>query len=432
MRNGLLGRILGLGIILSEGEEHKGIRKALMPAFAFRHIKGLYPIFWEKACEGAQAMAQQVLVDAAKKPSAASTGEPEKTAAEMEDDRKTGVLNVAGWSSRLTLDIIGVAGMGYNFRAIEDPTNKLFNTYNTVFQPSRQARLLQFISLFIPGWIVTRLPIRHNGEMTAAVKTIRQTCRDLIRHKKEKLGRKEPADLDILSVALENGGFSEENLVDQLMSFLAAGHETTATSLTWAIYLMCCHPEMQTRLRQEIRERLPSIDDHSATITSLEIDRMPYLNAVCSEVIRYFAPVPMTLREAVVDTTILGHRVPKGTRITLTASATNKDVNLWGPDAAKFNPDRWLPKFEGDKSAGLGGATSNYAMLTFLHGPRSCMGLTFAKGEFACMLATWVGRMEFALEDPELMDEEKIEVKSGITSRPAHGMRVKVKVLDGW
>lgn len=431
MRFGL-GRILGIGILLAEGDEHRAIRKSLMPAFAFRHVKDLYPVFWDKAREGVQAMTEQILVDAAKNPLTSTSEDPEKAAAEQDGNGKKAVLEVGGWASRVTLDIIGVAGMGHDFRAIADPTNKLFRTYNLVFKPSGQARLLQLMGLFLPGWLVTRIPIRRNEDMALAARTIRQTCMDLIREKQAKLARKELHDVDILSVALESGGFSEENLVDQLMTFLAAGHETTASSMTWAIYMLCCHPEVQTRLRQEVRERLPSLDDSTASISSLDIDRMPYLNAVCSEVLRYLSPVPMTLREAASDTTIQGQHVPKGTRIILAPSATNKDLALWGPDATKFNPDRWLPKYEGDKSAGLGGATSNYALLTFLHGPRSCIGLGFAKAEFACLLAAWVGKMEFELEDPELMDETKMDVKSGVTSRPAKGLHVKARVLDGW
>lgn len=404
-----------------------------MPAFAFRHVKDLYPVFWDKAREGVQAMTQQILVDAAKEPSKETPVDSEKTTAlEKDDSRKRAVLEVGGWASRITLDIIGVAGMGHDFRAIADPTNKLFRTYNLVFQPSGQARMLQMIGMFLPMWLVSRIPVRRNEDMALAAKTIRQTCRDLIHEKQNKLVRKELHDVDILSVALESGGFSEDNLVDQLMTFLAAGHETTASSMTWAIYMLCCHPDVQTRLRQEVRERLPSLDDSTASISSIDIDRMPYLNAVCSEVLRYLSPVPMTLRETAVDTTIQGQHVPKGTRIILAPSGTNKDISLWGPDATKFNPDRWLPKFEGDKSAGLGGATSNYALLTFLHGPRSCIGMGFAKAEFACLLAAWVGRMEFELRDPELLDQSKMDIKSGVTSRPANGLHVKARVLDGW
>ncbi|KAF3764976.1 cytochrome P450 [Cryphonectria parasitica EP155] len=414
-----LSRVLGFGILMAEGDEHKTQRRNLMPAFAFRHIKDLYPIFWAKSREGVHAMARQIELDAAQDPSSS----------------KAGFLEISSWASRITLDIIGVAGLGRDFGAIADPTSPLFQTYKTVFKPSRGAQLLNMLGLLLPSWVVSRIPVQRNSDMRGASITIRRTCAELIREKKERMAReKERADVDILSVALESGGFTDENLVDQLMTFLAAGHETTASSTTWAIYLLCRYPEVQARLRREVRERLPGVDggDAAATISSLDVDRMPYLNAVCSEVLRYYAPVPMTFREAAVDTTIQGHPVPKGTRIVLSASAVNKELALWGPDARQFNPDRWLPKYDGDKGAAAGGATSNYAFMTFLHGPRSCIGSSFARAEFACLLAALVGKMEFELRYPEDGDEDKLEIKSGVTSRPAKGMHVKVRVLDGW
>ena len=159
---------------------------------------------------------------------------------------------------------------------------------------------------------------------------------------------------------------------------------------------------------------------------------MPYLNAVCSEVLRYYNPVPLTVREAAVDTVLLGRCVPKGTRIILAPWATNKDQSLWGPDAGRFDPDRWVAKSADDKKAASGGATSNYAFMSFLHGPRSCMGQGFAKAEFACLLAAWIGSFEFQLKYEEELDEKNVMIKGGITARPAKGLFVKAKVLEGW
>ncbi|KAJ9157641.1 Cytochrome P450 4A12A [Pleurostoma richardsiae] len=419
-----LGRILGVGVLLAEGDEHKIQRRNLMPAFSFRHIKDLYPLFWEKGREGVEALTEQVLLDAAKEPAAET---PEL------DGKTTAVMEVGTWASRMTLDIIGVAGLGRDFGAIRDPENTLSKTYNYLFRPSKQAQVLGLIGSLVPGWLVSRLPVRRNEDVNQAAKIIRETCHDMIREKKEKLRRKELTDVDILSVALESGGFTEENLVDQLMTFLAAGHETTASATTWAIYMLCLHPEVQTRLREEVRARLPPLNVEGAgAVTSLDIDHMPYLNAVCSEVLRYYSPVPLTMRDAVGDTTILGRPVPKGTRITVCLSAVNKSRDLWGPDADQFRPERWLPQHEGDRRAASGGAESNYAFMTFLHGPRSCIGMGFARAEFACLLAAWVGRFEFSLRNKEEMDEKNMLIKGGVTARPAKGLYVYAKVLDGW
>ncbi|TGJ79124.1 hypothetical protein E0Z10_g9648 [Xylaria hypoxylon] len=417
-----IGRVLGVGVLLAEGEEHKIQRKNLMPAFAFRHIKDLYPVFWSKTREVVQAMTKDILADAANQP---ITPDAEKA-------QKTAVMEVGSWASRVTLDIIGIAGLGRDFGAIKDPKSELNETYRQVFMPSKQAQILGLLGQMVPEWLITRLPVKRNDDINAASQYIRSVCRDLVKEKKSKLvARGQTTDHDILSVALESGGFSDEDLVDQLMTFLAAGHETTASSMTWAIYMLSRFPKVQERLRQEVREHLPSIDLET-DITSLDIDHMPYLNAVCNEVLRYYAPVPVTIREAALETEILGQKIPKGVRVILAPWATNFDKSLWGPDAHEFNPDRWMPTSSDDKRAASGGATSNFAFMTFLHGPRSCIGQAFAKAEFACILAGWVGRFEFELKNKEEMDEKKVLIKGGITARPAKGMYVHATVVDGW
>ncbi|RFU76201.1 isotrichodermin c-15 hydroxylase cytochrome p-450 monooxygenase cyp65a1 [Trichoderma arundinaceum] len=408
-----LGRILGYGVLLAEGDEHKRQRRNLMPAFAFRHIKDLYPLFWDKAREVTEAMTRECGNDGQ---------------AQME---------VSEWASRVTLDIIGVAGLGKDFNAIQDETNDLVQTYQFLFKPKPPAKFLVFLATVVPTWLLHRLPLKRNQAINEAANTIKDVCRDLIREKKGKMmANKERTDVDILSVAIESGQFTDENLIDQLMTFLAAGHETTSTALTWAIYFLCCFPEMQTRLRSEIRERLPSTDDAGARITSLDIDHMPYLNAVCNEVLRYFSPVPITVRETAYDTTIQGVPVRKGIRVVLAPFAVNVDPKLWGSDAADFNPDRWLSadgqSDDSNKKAASGGAVSNYAFMTFLHGPRSCIGSSFAKAEFACLLAAWVGRFEFELVNKEEMDMNKIDIKGGVTARPANGLHVRTKVVPGY
>ena len=380
-----------------------------MPAFQFRHVKDLYPVFWRKSCELVHALMKIT--------NSEGNGSIETLA-------KAPVIEIAGWGSRAALDIIGTAGMGQDFGAINDPDTELNITYRKVFAPSTSQRFLALAGLVLPNWLITRLPLPHNANIMNASDTIKKVCRQLIRQKKEKLDRKEKrTDVDILSVAIESGGFSEEDLVNQMMTFLAAGHETTATSLVWTFYLLSQNPTIQTRLREEIRTNVPSVD---GTTTPATLDSCPLLHAVCNEVLRLYAPVPITLREARCETSILGHVVPKGTIVLLPIWGINKAEAHWGPDATEFNPDRWM----GPGKANTGGAESNYSMLTFLHGPRSCIGQAFAKAEFAYLVAALVGRFEFELEDPQLPD--KMLIKQGITARPKGGLPVRMRALEGW
>ncbi|KAI9656700.1 MAG: hypothetical protein M1829_000386 [Trizodia sp. TS-e1964] len=408
-----LARLLGVGILLAEGDEHKvAQRKHLMPAFAYRHIRDLYPLFWKKSRELAGALTFHI------ESLSSFSSDTENTKCPSE------VIEVSEWASRATLDIIGIAGMGHDFGAIRNADTEMNLTYRKVFHPSKAAQLLGILNIFLPFWFVKRIPIKRNGEVEAAAETVKRVCMSLIQEKKLKLESKASADVDILSVALESGRFSDDDLVNQSMTFLAAGHETTASALVWAIFLMCKHPDIQQRLRRIIHKQLPSVNDTSSTVTASNVDSIPYLYAVCNEVLRLFAPVPITLREACVNTTILGQNIPKGTTLLMAPWATNLEKEQWGADAAEFVPDRWM----GHGKANNGGAESNYSFMTFLHGPRSCIGQSFARAEFACLLAAMVGRFEMELADKDY----KLVIKGGITSKPYKGLLVRMKVIDGW
>lgn len=371
-----------------------------MPAFAFRHIKELYPGFWEKSKEMVDTIAQHIT------------------------STSSNVVEVGAWTSRATLDIIGVAGMGQDFGALQNPNNKLSVTYKTIFNPPKYARYMQLAGAFLPQWFLRALPIKRNTEIEDASEFIKQTCRDLITAKKAKMEKAERTEVDILSVAIESGGFNDEELVNQMMTFLVAGHETTSTAMMWAIYLLCKHQDVQTKLRQEVHSRLPPMRDPSAQITAADVDGCHYLHAVCSEVLRVWAPVALTMRIAAHNTTIGDQFVPKNTMVIVAPRAINLSTKLWGPDAKEFNPDRWMKEGQANK----GGADSNYSFLTFLHGPRSCIGLSFSRAEFACLLAAWVGRFETSFEN----DDYVLEIKGGVTSKPKGGLCVKLNEIKDW
>ncbi|KAK5728388.1 hypothetical protein LTR15_001524 [Elasticomyces elasticus] len=341
-----LGRILGIGLIIAEGDEHKKQRRQLMPAFAHRHIKDLYPIFWSKSVELANALSSTIAVN------------------DCDKWRNADIVQIAQWLPRATLDIIGTAALGQDFNAIKNPDNEVCNAYAHVFdQPApSKSRMLKLLAQEL---IASVLPIQRTDSITVASESLKQVARRLIHDKQlSRFNLGKSTDKDILSVALESGTFSEEQLVHQTMTFLAAGHETTATSMTWAILALCQYPDVQKKLREEVRAKLPSPDGpQSALVTAELIVGLPYLHAVCSEVLRVHPPAGMTKRVAVKDTSILNQHIPAGTDIVIIMRAINQSKDLWGEDAKEFKPDRWLG--EGKNN---GGASNNYAYMTFLHG----------------------------------------------------------------
>lgn len=409
-----LAWIVGWGLLTAEGDQHKRQRRDLMPAFSFRHIKDLYPLFWSKSCETVDAMAAEVKQNA--------------------DANGVAVMEISSWSVRTGLDIIGLAAAGIDFGSIQNADNPLANAYN-LLNPHPSDMLLVQVRSLIPEWIAANLPLARVRAVNKAKTVIRQACVDLVAEKKRKFANKEDLGFDIGSVALQSGRFSDENLVDQMLTFLSAGHETTASALVWSIYLLAKYPAVQDKLRKEIRENLPSPSTKDAQVGAAEIDGLSYLTAVCNEMLRTFSPVQATARVATCDTSLDGQFIPKGTRCVVPIAAINTDPMLWGPDAAEFRPERWLTPEQGGTSthnAASGGATTNYAFTTFIHGPRSCIGNTFSKSEMACILAAWVGRFSFELQDKSLLDERNIKVNTSVVAKPEGGLNMLVKAVEGW
>lgn len=388
-------RTIGDGILFAEGGVHKQQRKSLMPAFTFRHVKDLYPMFWNRS---------QRVVDAIKE-----QGERSDT-----DSGETIVVEVNNWASKATLSIIEHAAMGTDTDAIEDPAQPLGLTYRIMMTPGFVTEATTMLSMWLPGWLIWNLPNKFNRALKQNAQLVKDICTTQ-KSNIESLKQGVHPDSTIISTAVTSKQFSLRELVEQMKTFLIAGHETTATALTWAVYLLTQHPQMQQRLRDEV-STLPS------DISASDIDKLIYLHAFCSEVLRFYPPVPVTVREACRDTTILSTPVPKGTIIMLIPWGINTSKKTWGPDGQEFNPERWI------KSPG-GGAESVYSLLTFLHGPRSCIGERLARGEFACLLAAWVLAFDTELERPD--EEVKVDMKAGLTVKPKGGLRVRLRVLDG-
>ena len=342
------------------------------------------------------------------------------------------VVQIRDLATRATLDNIGLAGMGRDFGSIQNPENRFYRmTKRLRPEPNTATKWIVLItSLTIGADKLFKLPMKWNSASKKAAQYIRETARQIVREKKEKQRQGAKQGKDIASVALSSGIFTGENIVDQMITFLVAGHETLATSVQWAVYALCKYPEMQTRLREEVHSHLPSTIPSSRygqtpqPATAAEVDSLPYLNAFCNEVLRFYPPVPSTVRKASKDTSIAGSFIPKGTVLLIVPGATNLNNDMWGPDAEDFNPERWI----GEGRANSGGARSNYANLTFLQGPRGCIGQSFAKSEFACLVAVMVGRFRMELQDPG----KKMEVTKSISASPRDGIMARLTRVEDW
>lgn len=308
------------------------------------------------------------------------------------------VVPLHDWGMRATLDITGVAGLGYDFGTLKNLNNELSAQYWKMFlKPSTAFNWLELLGNYVNFCRLLKMPIKKkNQELSQGSQYIRGVAQQVIRSKMKLLGSNDHHQgKDIISVALASGGFSEEKLVDHVMTFLVAGHESTATAFEWAIYEIARRPEMQSRLQKEIRTHIPLLKE-CVNIGS-SIKSMPYLNAICSEVLRFYPFIPFATRVASEDNTILGTFVPKGTVVSFAAHATNYHKSLWGPDADQFDPEHWM----GPKQARSGRSKSNYAFLTFSARAKSCISQGWTHSKLACLVAATVGQFNIELVNPK-------------------------------
>lgn len=322
-----------------------------MPAFSYRHIKDLYPIFWDKSIALARELNKNI---------ASGTDQPSS------DETPSKIYDVADWLARATLDILGAAGLGEEFDTLHNPDNEICQAYRNVFEQKPPKGKLALGVFLLREAVTVAFSLPRKDSVAVATKTLTGVANRLIAQKRDQVEKSENPSRDIISVALASATFTDSMLTNHLLTFLAAGHETTATSMTWALYALCLYPDVQQKLRDEVRQKLPSIlDGGSATpMTAETLESLPYLNAVCNEVFRVYPPAGITKRVAAKDTSILGQPIPAGTVIAISPRAMNISRDLWGDDATDFNPDRWL----GPGRANTGGGVTNFSFMTFLHG----------------------------------------------------------------
>ncbi|KAL2161759.1 hypothetical protein VTH06DRAFT_7542 [Thermothelomyces fergusii] len=411
-----LRRVLGDGLITIEEDQHKFIRKNTMPAFHARHITDLYPMMWSKAAILVRTLNRQIAGAAAAEAEPAPDG--------------SAVLELTGWAHKVTLDIIGVAGMGRALNVVEKPGDPLQELYEELLEPEREKILFAGLSLAFGFPVVRMLPWRMNKLFLYLTSSLENICRDLIREKRKAIVEKKDDHFDILSLLIKTDNFDDEVLKDQLLTFLAAGHETTASALVWAAYLLAKHPEYQTKLRDEVTQALgadPLAGDAAAAAAgdlAGVLKQLPYLNGVAHETLRLYPTVPLTMREALRDTALGAHAIPRGTEMVVSIWQVNRSPAIWGPDAGRFRPERWINADDG-RANRHGGARSNYDFLTFLQGPRSCIGQEFAKAELRCLLAALVASFSWDLA----MDESRIVPRGVITIKPEHGMYLRMRPI---
>ena len=206
----------------------------------------------------------------------------------------------------------------------------------------------------------------------------------------------------------DGSGMTDAQLVDEVLTLLLAGHETTALALAYALYLLAAHPDAQAALRAQVAAVLGDRPPAHA-----DLPRLPYLRNVVTEAMRLYPPADFLGREATEDCTVAGIPIRRGTNLFVSQWVMHRDPRYF-PDPLRFDPGRWTPEFER--------SLPRFAYFPFGGGPRFCIGQTFATAEAALVLAVLCRRFAFA-PDPTY----RLELDPGITLRPRTGVRVVVR-----
>lgn len=365
-----LRSIGGEGLLTSDGALWKQQRKLMQPAFHQRQLA---------------AYADVMVAHATRLMDGYVDGEVREIGADM---------------AKLTLGIVveslfgadlppEAADMGEPVRAVLDAVNQRVNSV-----------------LRIPSWV----PTGRNRREKRAIKELDAILQELIRTRRDSGENRDDLLSALLAAVEEDSGarMSDRQLRDEMMTLFMAGHETTASALTWVWYLLSRHGEVEAKLAEELQRvlggRAPSVSD---------LANLPYTEMVIREAMRLYPPAPGFAREPIEDVIVGGYQVPKGSLVTVNTYALQRDVRFYD-DPERFDPERFARGWEE--------RIPRYAYLPFGGGPRVCIGSGFAMMEARLILATVAQRFKLPVEAAETIRPMQM-----VTLRPNGPVRVRVE-----
>ena len=367
----LMRPAIGHSMFLAEGAEWRWQRRAASPVFTHRNIANLAPLMSMAAERAVQRFE--------------GAG---KRAVDAYDEMITTTFEV--------ISDVTFSGGSFDRDQVHHAIDQYIN---------EAGRVSIMDILGFPDWVPR--PERVAGRRK--LKEMHALANSVIEERQRHGGEGVP---DLLDLLLEGEDpetkqrMSLDQLRDNLMTFIVAGHETTALTLSWAIYLMARYPEHQKRARQEaqsvLQGRIAGADD---------VPSLPFIRQVIDETLRLYPAAAIISRTAMAPDTLCGREVRPKDSVIVPIYALHRSHVLWGnPDA--FDPSR----FENPKSI------KRYAYLPFGDGPRICIGASFALQEAIIILATLLSRFEF-----EMVEGKEPELEMIFTLRPKGGVWVTTK-----
>jgi len=358
--------LLGDGLLTSEGAFHLRQRRLVQPAFHRDRLVGYGATMVQRAC------------------------------AARERWNDGAVIDMSHEMMRLTMDIVSrtlfSAEVDAEAGEIADALNGVFGLFDVILLPYSE--------------YIEKLPLPMMRRFHAARERLDALMYRIIRERRAS-GEDKGDLLSMLLLAQDEegeGGMTDVQVRDELLTLFLAGHETTANALTWGWYLLSQNPAavaaMQVEIDTVLGGRAPTMDDLPA---------LRYTGAVFSEALRMFPPAWAIGRRTLEDVEICGHVVPKGRVVLLSPYVTHRDAR-WFPEPDTFRPERWLTEDQ---------TRPKFAYFPFGGGARVCIGERFAWAEGVLLFATIAQNWRF-----DLVPGHPVERKAQITLRPKFGMKM--------
>jgi len=362
-----LGELLGDGLLLSDGETWESQRKLASPAFAMSRLAS----FDERIARHAR-----------------------KLTARWEPGEQ---LDIEQEMTGVTIDVITDLMLG------TDLSERQLTTLRDNLEPLGERFEPNPLRDALAQWA----PMPSDREYQSAVSVVDGIVDDIIAERRGTEAREdEPMDLlSILLRAQTRGEQSDEQIRDEVVTMLLAGHDTTALTLTYTWYLLSEHPEKRIRIHEEV-------DAIDGIPTMADVQTFEYLEWTINEAMRLYPPVYTLFRETAADVDLLGYDVPAGSLLMLPQWAVHRSPNYWD-DPDTFRPERWEPDRNRDRP--------RFAYFPFGGGPRHCIGKHLALLEAKLILATIA--KQYALS---YTGQRPLQLQPSLTLHPRNGMNMSV------
>ncbi|GBF94619.1 cytochrome P450 [Raphidocelis subcapitata] len=307
-------------------------------------------------------------------------------------------LDIEPLMQRATLDVIGLAGFSYDFRAVEmagaearrrREAAEAGGDASEIDVGAVWARMMPPAMLLSIGLPMPEKWVPGHADFTGGVAELDRVAAHMMAE--HRAGRVTGNRRSILTYMMEaqeagNGVMTDKQIRDELMTLMLAGSDTTATTLAFAIWELSRRPEAMARLLAEVEG---VVGDKEGPVTAEDVARMPFLAGVVNESLRAYSAAPNTRRIATEDCQVGGYDIKAGTSLILDIWALHRNDEFW-PRADEWLPERWLP----ENAPSLAPHAST-AFMPFSVGPRSCIGRYFALLEAQVLLAQLVRRVGF-------------------------------------